>query len=146
MPSQVAEEFLSDIFGKRSGMSYQAGLVESADEEAFYAQVENCREIWLQPETPYSRPGQLSFFDYFLAHYAEVTSCTMLKNLQGSVGLGCPPIIYTTKVSESLKAVIKGKVHYKETEWSQFNDELKQLADIQRDDAIRALSGRGPFH
>ena len=97
-------------------MSNQAGLVDSANEEAFYAQVENSREIWLQQETPYSRPGQLSFFDYFLSHYAIVISCTMLKDLQGSVGLGCPPTIYTSNASESLNSVIKGKVHYKETE------------------------------
>ena len=94
---------------------------------------------------PLSRPGQLSFFDFFLAHYAKVISCTMLKDHRESVGLGCPPTIYTTNASESPNAVIKGKVYYKETEWSQFNDELKQLADIQRDDAIRALSGGGPF-
>ena len=69
----------------------------------------------------------------------------MLKDLRVSAGLGDPPSIFTTNSSESINAVVKRKVNFKETEWPQFNQELKQIVNEMHEESIRALSGRGQY-
>ena len=68
----------------------------------------------------------------------------MRADLRESVGLGCPPKIFTTNASESINAMMKWKVNYKESEWPQFS-EVKELVKQQREEIIRALSGRGQY-
>ena len=98
----------------------------------FDVRLENCRNTWIAREARYLREGQITFYDYFWTYYADVIRHTMLKDLGISVGLGFPPTIYTTNAIESLNAVIKRKIHYKETEWPEFNDQLKELVDTER--------------
>lgn len=69
----------------------------------------------------------------------------MRKDIRESVGLGSPPTIYTTNGSESINAAIKRKVNYKESEWPQFNDQMKEFATHQQEEIIRSLSGRGQY-
>jgi hypothetical protein len=69
----------------------------------------------------------------------------MLKDLRIAAGLGNPPSIFTTNSSESINAVVKRKVNFKETEWPQFNQELKELVNEMHEESIRALSGRGQY-
>ena len=69
----------------------------------------------------------------------------MLKDIRITAGLGYPPSKFTTNASESLNAVMKRKVDYKETQWPLFNDNMKQLVLEQRDDVVRCLSGRGQY-
>jgi len=88
---------------------------------------------------------QTPFYAYFKTQYASIVRSTMLKGVRRAVGLGSPPAIFTTNPSESVNAVIKRKVDYKATEWPAFNDSLKRIVDGQRDEAIRALSGRGQY-
>ncbi len=85
------------------------------------------------------------FFNYFKTHYSSVIRNTMLKDLRTSAGLGSPPKIFTTNGCESLNAVIERKVNYKATEWPDFNNQLKDVVEGQRDEAVRSLSGRGQF-
>ena len=59
--------------------------------------------------------------------------------------MGFPPNIFTTNSSESLNAVIKKRLHYKESEWPEFNKAMKQLVLSQRDETICALFGRGQY-
>ena len=44
-----------------------------------------------------------------------------------------------------MNAMIKRKVDYKQSEWPKFNEEMKQLVGQQREEIIRALSGRGQY-
>ena len=69
----------------------------------------------------------------------------MLNDLQTAAGLGNPPSKFTTNGSESINAVVKRKVNFKETEWPEFNNEMKQIVCGQREETIRALSGRGRY-
>ena len=69
----------------------------------------------------------------------------MLKSTRTAAGLGYPPEIFTTNSSESLNATIKRKVNYKESEWPEFNEYMRQLVMSQRDEVLRALSGRGQY-
>ena len=41
--------------------------------------------------------------------------------------------------------MLKSKVNYKQHEWPQFNEQLKQLVEGQRDEVIQSLSGRGQY-
>ena len=145
IPSSEAQEFLADIFGKRSGNTHQEGLVDSENGDDFDARLDSCEAVWLTRERMYAREGQVTFFEYFKMHYSNVIRSTMLKDLRTFAGLGSPPGIFTTNGCESLNAVIKRKVEYKATEWPEFNNQLKQIVDGQRDEAIRSLSGRGQY-
>ncbi len=69
----------------------------------------------------------------------------MLRDVTVAVGLGSTPTIFTTNASKSLNAALKKKVNFKETEWSEFNDAMKQFAMAQRDDTIRAIYGCGQY-
>ena len=69
----------------------------------------------------------------------------MLKNTCSDVGLGFPPNIFTTNLSESSNAVIKKRLNYKENEWPGFNEAMKQLVLSQKVETIRVLSGRGQY-
>ena len=41
--------------------------------------------------------------------------------------------------------LLKRRLNYKESEWPEFNETMKQLVSAQRDEVILALSGRGQF-
>ena len=69
----------------------------------------------------------------------------MRKDLREAAGLGSLPTIFTTNPSESLNAILKKKVDYKQHEWPKFNEHLKQLVEGQRDEVIQSLSGRGQY-
>lgn len=145
IPSSVSEEFISDMFGKRIGDRYEEGLVDSTSVADFHTRLQNCEETWNARELSYQRPGQASFFEYFVHTYSSIFEHTMLRNIRTDVGLGFPPDIFTTNSSESLNAVIKKRLNYKESEWPEFNEAMKQLVLAQRDEVIRALSGRGQY-
>lgn len=145
IPNNESKEFLADIFGKQCGLSYEQGLVDAENGNDFDGKLENCEVVWLERDVNYLRDGQAPFYTYFKTQYAHIVRNTMLKNVRIAVGLGSPPAIFTTNASESINAVIKRNVNFKATEWPNFNDSLKKIVDGQRDEAIRALSGRGQY-
>ena len=145
IPPAVSQEFISDIFGKRIGGTYEEGLVDSLDSADFNSRLQSCRDVWNARELCYLGPGQTSFFDYFVKYHASTVCHTMLKDVRIAAGLGSPPGIFTTNANESLNAALKKKVNYKETEWPEFNDLIKKFVMAQRDDIIRATYGRGQY-
>ena len=145
IPSSVSEEFISDMFGKRIGDRYEEGLVDSTSVVDFHTRLQNCEETWNARELSCQRPGQVSFFEYFVDNYSSIFENTMLRNIRSDAGLGFPPDIFTTNSSESLNAAIKRRLNYKESEWPEFNEAMKQFVLAQRDEVIRALSGHGQF-
>ena len=70
---------------------------------------------------------------------------TMRKDIQESVHLRSPPEIFTTNASESINALMKRKVDYKESEWPHFNTQVREVVKQQQEEIVRALSGRGQF-
>ena len=131
------------MFGKRIGDRYEEGLVDSTGVADFHTRLQNCEETWNARELSCQRHGQASFFEYFVDNYSSVFENTMLRNIRSDVGLGFPPDIFTTNSSKSLNAAIKRRLNYKESEWPEFNEAMKQLVLAQRDEVIRALSGHG---
>ena len=145
IPPSVAKEFLDDIFGKHSGSTYSEGLVDCSSVEEFNERLAKCESVWNSREVPYAPPGGPRFFDYFCSKKADVVRYNMRRDLRESAGLGSPPGIFTTNASESINSMMKRKVSFKESEWPHFNDQVKELVKQQREEVIRALSGRGQY-
>ena len=143
--NSVIQEYLADIFGKTCGNTYQEGLVDSKDAEDFNDRLEACKETWRKRESLSPNSNHSSFFEYFSQYYAQVICHSMLKDVRTAAGLGYPPSKFSTNASESINAVMKRKVDYKETSWPEFNDSMKELVQQQRDEVLRSLSGRGQY-
>ena len=114
-------------------------MVSSVD---FENRLQSCKDVWNAGEVKYLHPGQASFF---VQQYSKVFENSMLKSTRTAAGLGYPPEIFTTNSSETLNATIKRKVNYKENEWPDFNESMRQLILSQRDEVLRSLSGRGQY-
>ena len=145
IPAKVAEEFVDDIFGKHTGSTYNEGLVDANSEEEFKDRLSKCEAVWNAREAPYAGARGPQFYNYFLRYKSGVVCHSMRRDLREAVGLGSPPRIFTTNASESINAMMKRKVNYSESEWPQFNEAVKQLVKQQREEIIRALSGRGQY-
>ena len=142
---QIADEFVADIFGKRSGSTYYEGLVDSASEEEFSERLNNCMHTWNARETKHTCSEAPKFYDYFMRYKVQAVCFCMRKDIRQKAGLGFPPSIFTTNSSESINSVLKLKVNFKESEWPEFNDKVRVLVKQQREEVIRALSSRGQY-
>ena len=111
--------------------------------------LEQLKPLWESREAQYlsfcSSCLESRFYKFFTQHQLEVVKYHMRKDIRESVGLGSPPTIYTTNGFESINAAIKRKVNYKESEWPQFNDQMKEFATHQQEEIIRSLSRRGQY-
>ena len=136
---------MSDIFGKHSGSTYNEGLVDCTSEKDFSERLEKCGAIWNAHEASYAPTSGPQFFNYFIWYKSDTVCHSMRADLRESVGLGCPPD-FTTNASETINAMMKRKVNYEESEWPQFSEEIKHFMKQQREEIIRALSGRGQHH
>jgi len=118
--------------------------VDSCSLQEFDERLENVKVLWDKCEKPFAPTSGPRFHSHFFIQYqADVVRYHMRKDLRESAGLGSPPSKFTTNASESINAAIKRKVHFKELEWPEFNKEIKQYVESQREEVIRALSGRG---
>ena len=54
-----------------------------------------------------------------------------------------PSFHFSTNTSKSLNKVIKQHVHYKPSQWPDFNDSMRSFVNVKREEVILALSGRG---
>ena len=144
-PTQVMQEFVSDIFGKRVANTYQEGLIDSCSVQEFDERVANLKPLWDAREKPYAPASGPRFHSYFIQYQADVVRYHMRRDLRESAGLGSPPSQFTTNASESLNAAIKRKVNFKESDWPEFISHMNQYVQSQREEVIRSLSGRGQF-
>ena len=107
--------------------------------------LEQHKDVWNKRESPFAPSSGPRFYKFFVQYQANVVKYHLRKDLREAAGLGSPPAIFTTNSSESINAMLKSKVNYKQHEWPQFNEQLKQLVEGQRDEVIRSLSGRGQY-
>ena len=118
---------MSDILGKHVYSAYK-DLINAVSSFDFENRLYNCKDVWNTREAEYLRPGQLSFFDYFVQQYSKVFENTMLTSTHTAAGLGCPP-------HHQLQREFKCH-HQKESA-------MRELVLSQRDEVIRSLSGHG---
>ena len=119
--------------------------MDSCSLQEFDKCLENVKVLWDEREKPFAPTSGPQFHRHFVQYQADVVRYHMRKDLRESAGLGSPPSKFTTNASESIIAAIKRKVHFKESEWPEFNKEMKQYVESQPEEVIRALSGRGQF-
>ena len=113
IPSYLIHEFIADIFGKNIGNTYHEGLVDSGSLQEFDQGLENIKLLWYEREKPLSPACGPRFYRYFVQYHADVVCYHMRKDLRENAGLGSPPSKFTTNASESLNAVIKRRVDFK---------------------------------
>ena len=143
--ASVTSEFTADIFGKCVGNTIYAGLVDSASLGEFDERFECLKPVWELRESTCMPTSEPRFYNYFSQYQADVVRYHMRKDLREASGLGSPPAQFTTNGSESINAALKCKVNHKESEWPQFNEHLKAYVQSQREEIVRALSGRGQY-
>lgn len=102
--------------------------------------------VWNVREKPFYGISAPQFYQYFKEHKADIVHYNMLRGVREAAGLGSPPSIFTTNISESLNKVIKQHVHYKPSQWPEFNEKMRSLVESKQEEVIHALSGRGLFH
>ena len=145
IPKKIADEYVRDVMGFRIGDTYQKGLVDCVSVREFDQQLARLETVWNEREKPFCGGSNPRFYHYFKQHKADAVRYNMLTGVREAAGLGSPPSIFTTNMSESLNNIIKQHVHYKASEWPEFNANLKRLIDAKREEVIRALSGRGQY-
>ena len=111
----------------------------------FDQQLARLETVWNEREKPFCGPSDPRFYHYFKQHKADAVRYNMLTGVQEAAGLGLPPSIFTTNMSESLNNIIKQHVHYRASEWPEFNANLKRLIDAKRQEVIWTVSGRGQY-
>jgi hypothetical protein len=141
----TAAEIIADVFGKQCGSCFMDGLVDCNSESEFDKKLKELEKKWNSLESPFAPPSGPRFYNYFCHYQAEVVKLHMRRDIREAVGLGSPPLMFTTNCSESVNAALKRKVNYKEHEWPDFNEHLKELVQAQREEVIRALSDRGQY-
>ena len=103
LPQSVREDILQDIFGKQRGTVYVKGLVDSYDANDFDKRLSSFKEKWDDFESSCHPHQDPQFFQWFLDNKADVMKSTMIVSIRESVGLGSPPLKYTTNCNEALK-------------------------------------------
>ena len=121
---------------------YQQGLVDCYSVEEFDESLQRLKIIWDSREKPFAPSSGPRLFHYFVEYQADVIRYHDLREI---VGLGSPPSTFTTNASESINTAIKRKVDYKEPAWPEFNEHMKSFVESQREEVVRALSGRGQY-
>ena len=143
--SAVSQEFLDDIFGKQIGNSYQEGLVDCCSADDMDRRLSILKNTWDSHEIANLSSSESSFYAFFNKYQSDVVKYHMRKDLRESVGLESPPSIFTTNGAESINAAIKRKVDHKESDWPQFNEQIKSLVNAKHEEVIRSLSQRGKY-
>ena len=122
---RLKEYGLADIFGKRVGNTFYAGLVDSASLGEFDERFECLKPVWELRESTCMPTSEPRFYNYVSQYQADVVRYHMRKDLREASGLGSPPAQFTTNGSESINAALKRKLNHKESEWPQFKEHLK---------------------
>ena len=88
-------------------------------ENDFDAKVQSLTQSWCSHAVP-SGAHVDQFIDYFVEKKAHIIRKTMICLAREGCGLGCPPDIFTTNVSESINAILTRKVDYKRNQLQEF--------------------------
>ena len=142
----VANSFLTDIFGYQQGTHKFCGLVDCESPEKFDEELQQLELVWNSREMFARGSNKAEFYDWFLQYHASNMKEKMLRPLREAVGLGRIPNEYTNNANESANARIKAKVDYKKSELTVFCKQMKELVDSQTQDIEKAFTmDTGPF-
>lgn len=142
--SQLSNEVLDDIFGKKMGSVYVKGLVDSTDTDDFDEKVDKLLRKWVDSEHT-SASDIEGFINWFQTYKVPVIRDSMIAAIREECGLGSPPAAFTTNASETANYLLKHKVNYKRSELPEFLDKLRQLIQDQQSEVEKAVIGRGKY-
>ena len=142
----VANSFLTDIFGYQQGTHKFCGLVDCESPDKFDEELQQLELVWNSREMFARGSNKAEFYNWFLQYHANNMKEKMLRPLREAVGLGRIPNEYTNNANESANARIKAKVDYKKSELNVFCKQMKELIDSQTQDIEKAFTmDIGPF-
>ena len=144
IPSDVSQKILDDIFGAKLGGVFVEGLVDASGDDDFQRKLDDVILSWQNCSVP-SSANITSFVQWFVTNKSRVIRDSMLKPIREECGLGCPPEPFTTNTSESINAMLKRKLDYKQSELPAFIDKVKELVNEQQKELERAVIGRGKY-
>lgn len=144
IPSDVSQKILNDIFGAKCGGVFIEGLVDASGDDDFQRKLDDVILSWQNCSIP-SSANMGSFVQWFITNKSHVIRDSMLKPIREECGLGCPPEPFTTNASESINAMLKRKLDYKQSELPAFIDKVKELVNEQQKELERAVIGRGKY-
>ncbi len=127
-----------------AGSVFQEGLVDSSDNDDYQSKLDSLVQAWTSAEVS-SLADVEGFVKWFLTNKADAIRDTMLRPIRVECGLGNPPDPFTTNASESINAMLKRKVSYKQSELPAFIDHVKQLINEQEKEVERAVIKRGKY-
>ena len=113
----LSQRILDDVFGKTLGNVFVEGIVDASSDQDLQNKLEDLTHSWCNCNMP-SAANVEKLIEYFTTKKAPLVRDTMLRSIQEECGLGCPPDIFTTNTSESVKATLKRKVDYKKIQTS----------------------------
>ena len=127
LPSEVINQYMTDVFGRTTEGLHEVGLVDMTDEEEFKQRTEALHETWDQREMSVAPHRSPTFFNWFVKEKSSDIITSMLLPLREAAGLGSPPSPFYTNASESLNNMLHAKVQYKKSQWHDFNESMKEL-------------------
>jgi hypothetical protein len=144
IPSDVTQRIFDDIFGTKCGDVFIEGLVDASGDDDFQRKLDDVILSWQNCSIP-SSANMESFIQWFMTNKSHIIRDSMLKPIREECGLGCPPEPFTTNASESINAMLKRKLNYKQSELPAFIDKVKELVNEQQKELERAVIGRGKY-
>ena len=150
----VASKILGDVFGYAcddgdddkllTDQGPMAALVDAENDDVFDELLVKLKDKWNELESSCTGKVPL-FYSWFSQYKACDIKESMLAPLRSAVGLGCPPLKYTTNSNESINAMIHGKNHYNAKSWADFCSFIKEQVDIQRREIELAIVSKGEY-
>ena len=132
-------QYLSEIFGKQEGRTYQPGLLDAATSDDFDAILLSLKQPWAERES--RKDGQSKFHDWMKERASIMKNC-MIADVRTKAGLGFPPDKYYTNDSENTNGRLRHKTHGKELGEMAFAKAMKEMIeDDQEAEVILALFG-----
>ena len=106
IPKAAAEQYMTDIFGRRVENKKIKGLIDCSTT----TELENCDKN-LKPTWTDRHMSGKEFSTYFEKHKLELIKGTMTQNIHSMAGLGFPPEVYNQNANECMNSVLKRDIH-----------------------------------
>lgn len=139
------ETIVADIFGRRRGSIFEAGLADVSSSEQFVQQLDQLEETW----SGLHKNGQ-NFFHWFRHHKSDDFLNCVISPVRQRAGLGYPPERFTTNRSETTNNVLQDFVSRetngkKKVDEYSFASSVERLIKIQNQEIELAVVGRGEY-
>ena len=140
MPSDVIDQYMTDIFGRRLKSQQLKGLVDCSSASELMQTYQNLKASWITRH----KCGK-EFASYFEKNKLDLIKETMSQNIRSMAGLGFPPEVYNQNANECMNSVLKRDTprDKKRMTICEFTSHCRSLERRQRTQEELAMIGRG---